>query len=110
MSKNEMYNLIKSAGLEYKLNKMDIDIETEIFMNERFIKFVDKKYEDKLRDIELITEVRRRMTNLLRLINKVNEIEERAIAINNHDLLWSCEMRKARMINQMEILRDKYDL
>jgi hypothetical protein len=110
MSNNEMYNIIKSAGLEYKLNKMDVDIEAEMFMNDAFIKFVDKKYENKLRDMELITEVRRRMTNLLRLINKVNEIEERAIAINNHDLLWSCEMRKARMINQMEILRDKYDL
>lgn len=110
MSNNEMFNLIKTAGLEYKLNNIDKEMEYTMRMNVEYMEYIDKKYEDKLRDLELVHEVRRRMTNLLVIINKVNEIEEKAIAINNHDLMWSCESRKAKMINQMEILRDKYEL
>lgn len=110
MSKKEIFNLIKTAGLEYKLNDIDKEMEYTMLMNDVYMEYIDKKYEDKLRDLELVHEVRRRMTNLLVIINKVNEIEEKAIAMNNHDLMWSCESRKAKMINQMEILRDKYEL
>lgn len=109
MSKKEIFKLMETVGLEYKLNNIDKEIKTTMLMNDVYIDYIDKKYEDKLRDLELVDEVRHRMTNLLVLINKVNEIEEKAIAINNHDLMWSCESRKAKMINQMEILRDKYD-
>lgn len=110
MNKKDIMNMIETAGLEYKLQKLDDDIEIELFMNNAYMEYIDKKYEDKLRDLEMVAEVRRRMTRLLVLINKVNDIEQHAIKINNHDLMWSCEGRKARMINQMEVLRDKYDL
>lgn len=110
MNKKDIMNMIESTGLEYKLGKLDVDIEVELFLNNAYMDYIDKKYEDKLRDLEMIAEVRIRMTKLLILINKVNDIEQQAIKINNHDLMWSCEGRKARMTNQMELLRDKYDL
>lgn len=109
MNKKDVLNMIETTGLEYKLHKLDVDIEVELFLNNAYMEYIDKKYEDKLRDLEMVAEVRRRMTNLLKLIDKVNNIEQQAIKINNHDLMWNCEGRKARMINQMELLRDKYD-
>lgn len=109
MNKKDVLNMIETTGLEYKLHKLDVDIEVELFLNNAYMEYIDKKYEDKLRDLEMVAEVRRRMTQLLVLINKVNDIEQHAIKLNNHDLMWSCEGRKALMVNQMELLRNKYE-
>ena len=109
MNKKDIFNLMETVGLEHKLHNIDKEMETELFMNNVYMEYIDEKYKDKLRDLELVEEVRRRMTKLLVIINKVTDVERQALAMNNHDLMWSCEMRKAKMISQMELLRDKYD-
>ena len=102
--------MFNEAKLECELNILDKQMEETLFMNDIYMFHIDEEYKDKLRDMKLIEEVRHRMTNLLVIIDKINDIEEHAIANNNHDLMWKCENRKAKLRNQMELLRSKYDL
>lgn len=110
MSKKEMEKMIIDASLECNLRKLKTDAEIEIFMNEVYMEKIDREYKDKLRDLELIEEVRRRMTKLLVLINNINDIEQLAIAQNNSVMMWKCEGQQAKLRNQMSIMRSKYDL
>lgn len=107
---NNINNLMKSVELEYNMNKITQRMETDLLLNEAYMEYIDKKYEDKLRDLELVENVRRRMTNLMILVTQLKDIEHQAIVIKDMELYWKCEQRIAKMINQMEILRSKYDL
>lgn len=107
--KNDIKRAIELGKLAIALRDLDDGINLELHKNELYMGYIDIAYEDKLRDLQLVEEVRHRMTNLLRLIDKVCTIEQKAIAYNDHDLMWDCELRKAKMINQMEVLRAKYD-
>ena len=107
---NNINNLMKSVELEMVMNKINQRMETDLLLNEAYMEYIDKKYRDKLRDLELVENVRRRMTNLMVLITQLKDIEHQAIVIKDMELYWKCEQRIAKMINQMEILRSKYDL
>lgn len=107
---NNINDLMKSVELEYNMNKITQRMENELLLNEAYIEFIDKKYENKLRDLQLVENVRRRMINLTILITQLKDIEHQAIVIKDMELYWKCEQRIAKMINQMEILRSKYDL
>lgn len=107
---NNINNLMKAVELEYNMNKITQRMETDLLLNEAYMEYIDKKYEDKLGDLELVENVRRRMTNLMVLITQLKDIEHQAIVIKDMELYWKCEQRIAKMINQMEILRSKYDL
>ena len=104
----DMMNLFKAVGYEMELNKMDSDIGILLNIIEIFSNFVDVKYEDKLRDIELITEVKSKIEALRILILKINEIEQKTISINDNELIFKCESRKAKIINMMKYLNNKY--
>ncbi len=110
MTNKNIENLMKSVGLEHEMNKVEKRMEIEMALNSAWMKFIDKKYEDKLRDLELVENVRRRMTTLCVLITELKDIEHQAIVIKDMELYWKCENRIAKMIDQMEILRSKYDL
>lgn len=107
---NNINNLMKSVELEYNMNKITQGMENELLLNEAYMEFIDKKYENKLRDLELVENIRRRMTRLTVLITQLKDIEHQAIVIKDMELYWKCEQRIAKMINQMEMLRSKYDL
>ena len=109
MNNNEMNNLMKAVELEYNLKKISQRIETTLVLNEVYMDFIDKKYEGKLRDLELVEKVRGKMTDLLVMITAVKDIEHQAIVIKDLELMWKCEAKIGKMINQMELLRDKYD-
>ena len=110
MTNNNMNNIMKSVGLEMELKKVEKRMEIEMISNDVYMEFIDKKYEDKLRDLELVENIRRRMTTLCVLITSLKDIEHQAIVIKDMELYWKCENKIARMMNQMEIMRSKYDL
>lgn len=107
---NNKNNLMKSVELEHNMNKVSQRMENELLLNEVYMEFIDKKYENKLRDLQLVENIRRRMLNLTILITELKDIEHQAIVIQDMELYWKCEQRIAKMINQMELLRSKYDL
>lgn len=106
---NDIKRAIELGKLAITLRDLDNDIDLELHKNELYMGYIDVMYDDKLRDLQLVEEVRHRMANLLRLIDKVCTIEQKAIAYNDFDLMWDCELRKGKMVSQMEVLRDKYE-
>lgn len=111
MMNNDMMRAIELGNLEAELLGLDRDIEARLYKNELYMGWIELKYEgDKLLDLDVVEEVRHRMTELLKLINKVCDIEMKAIAYNDHDLMYKCGLQKAKMVSQMELLRNKYDL
>jgi hypothetical protein len=106
--KQDIMNQIKSAQNEIELIKLSKTIENEINKNELFMEFIDLKYRDKLRDIELINNVKEKSNKLLLLINEVNKIEVQAIKIKDTELMMKCECKKTKLINLMEYMHNKY--
>lgn len=105
----EMANIMKAVELEMELKKVSQRIELTLVLNEAWMEFIDKEYENKLRDLELLKKSRAKMTELLVLSTAVKDIEHQAIVIKDMDLYWKCSAKEAKIINQMELIRNKYD-
>ena len=58
---NEINNIMKAVELEMELKKVSQRIETTLFLNEAWMDFIDKKYEDKLRDLKLVKKAQDKM-------------------------------------------------
>jgi hypothetical protein len=106
---NEMKNIMKAVELEMELKKVSQRIETTLAINEAWMEFTDKEYKNKLRDLKLLEKARSKMTDLLVLATAVKDIEHQAIVIKDMDLYWKCSAKEAKIINQMELIRNKYD-
>lgn len=109
MMNNDMNNIMKAVDLEMQLTQISQRIEITLLVNEAWMEFTDKEYKNKLRDLELLKKARSKMTDLVILITELKDIEQQAIDIKDMDLYWKCENKKAKMINQMVLIRDKYD-
>jgi hypothetical protein len=107
---NNIMNMLEEAKLEYQLDKLTKEMEVELLTNEIFMEHIDIEYEDKLRDMDLINKVNSKLTNLTKLSTRINDVEQEAIKINSQELFWKCESRKAQILNQMSMLREKYSL
>ena len=107
---NNIMNMLEEAKLEYQLDKLTKEMEVELLTNEIFMEHIDIEYEDKLRDMDLINKVNSKLTNLTKLSTRINDVEQEAIKINSQELFWKCESRKAHILNQMSVLREKYSL
>ena len=105
---DDINKIMKAVELEMKLKETKKEADAVMMMNDVYMIHIDKKYEGKLRDIELIKEVQRRMTELTKIITSFKDIEHQAIVIKDMDIYWKCEAKIAKMINQMEIMRNKY--
>lgn len=108
--RDKIMSMINEAKFECELNKIEKEAKDVMFMNDVYMFHVDKEYEDRLRDMELITNVRQRMLELTLLITKVKDIEAEAIADNQMSIMWKCENLIAKMMGQMQLMRNKYDL
>ena len=111
MNYNDMMNIMKAVELENYYNQVNDEIEWAMFVNEHFIKTTDARLEKEqsARTLDDAKAMRRKCDKLVKLINKLNDIEKDAIGIKEHDLMWKCEAKKAKMIMQMQLMQDKYD-
>ena len=109
LNNNDMNNIMKAVELECELKKLNQRVDITITLNEAYMEFIDKKYEDKLRDLSLVENIRHRMTELTILATAVKDIEHQAIVIKDMELYWKCLAKEAKIINQMELIRSKYD-
>ena len=104
-----MKNIMEAVELEMKVKELDKEITKRLL--ETYVKtvFIDIKYAgDKLRDMEMIKELEDVMAVLLKLVNKLKDIEMRAIKINDMTIYFKCENRIAKLVNAMEYIRNKY--
>ena len=104
-----MKNIMEAVELEMKVKELDKEITKRLLETDVKTVFIDIKYAgDKLRDMEMIKELEDVMAVLLKLVNKLKDIELRAIKINDMTIYFKCEIRIAKLINAMEYIRNKY--
>jgi GTPase involved in cell partitioning and DNA repair len=97
---NEMY--------EYQLELIDRDTVTLLEKIDIYTTIVDAEYKDRLRDKKLIDSIKAYNNDIKNLIDRINSIEVDSIKNKNEQLMFTCESRKATLLNLMIYLQNKY--
>ncbi len=100
----ELLNEMNEAQLEV------IDRDTVILLDkiDLYTTIIDKKYENKLRDLELRRSIEAYNDEIKILIDRINKVAIASIKNKNERLMFSCESRKAHLISLMMYLQEKY--
>jgi predicted GTPase len=99
--------LIKEMN-EMKLESIDNDTIELLERIDLYTTVVDTKYENSLRDMQLINAIKEYNNEITNLINKINDVESEAIKYKQENLMFTCEGRKAQLVNIMIYLQEKY--
>ena len=94
--------------MEMKLDMIDNDTIELLERIDLYTTVVDVKYENSLRDIQLINAIKEYNNEIKNLIDKINNVESISIKNKNENLMFTCENRKAQLINIMIYLQEKY--
>ena len=99
--------LIKEMN-EMKIELIDNDTIELLKRIDLYTTVVDTKYENSLRDMQLINAIKEYNNEITNLINKINDVESEAIKYKQENLMFTCEGRKAQLVNIMIYLQEKY--
>ena len=99
--------LIKEMN-EMKIELIDVDTIKLLERIDLYTTVVDTKYENSLRDMQLINAIKEYNNEITNLINKINDVESEAIKYKQENLMFTCEGRKAQLVNIMMYLQKKY--
>ena len=99
--------LIKEMN-EMKIELIDNDTIELLERIDLYTTVVDTKYENSLRDMQLINAIKEYNNEITNLINKINDVESEAIKYKQENLMFTCEGRKAQLVNIMMYLQEKY--
>ena len=99
--------LIKEMN-EMKIELIDVDTIKLLERIDLYTTIVDVKYENKLRDMQLINAIKSYNDEITELINRINNVETEAIKYKQENLMFTCEGRKAQLVNIMMYLQEKY--
>ena len=99
--------LIKEMN-EMKIELIDNDTIELLERIDLYTTVVDTKYENILRDMQLIKAIKEYNNEITNLINKINDVESEAIKYKQENLMFTCEGRKAQLVNIMIYLQEKY--
>jgi hypothetical protein len=58
--------------------------------------------------MQLINAIKEYNNEITNLINKINDVESEAIKYKQENLMFTCEGRKAQLVNIMIYLQEKY--
>ena len=103
--------LVKELLNEMMEDRLEIiDKDTAILVDkiDVYTSIIDVKYENKLRDMELINSIKTYNDEIKYLIDRINKVEVESIKNKNERLMFTCENRKATLINLMTYLQNKY--
>ena len=99
--------LIKEMN-EMKIELIDVDTIKLLERIDLYTTIVDVKYENKLRDMQLVNAIESYNDEITELINRINNVETEAIKYKQENLMFTCEGRKAQLVNIMIYLQEKY--
>lgn len=94
--------------IEIKLDMIDNETIELLERIDLYTTVVDTKYENSLRDMQLINAIKGYNDEIKNLIDKINDVEYISIKNKNEKLMFTCENRKAQLINIMIYLQEKY--
>ena len=93
---------------EMKIELIDVDTIKLLERIDLYTTIVDAKYENSLRDMQLIKAIESYNDEIKELIDRINNVEFEAIKYKQEDLMFTCEGRKAQLVNLMIYLQEKY--
>ena len=99
--------LVKEMN-EMKIELIDVDTIKLLERIDLYTTIVDVKYENKLRDMQLINAIKSYNDEIKELIDRINNVESEAIKYKQENLMFTCEGRKSQLINIMIHLQEKY--
>ena len=99
--------LIKEMN-EMKVELIDVDTIKLLDKIDIYTSVVDEQYKDKLRDMQLINAIKEYNNEITGLIDRINNVELEAIKYKQENLMFTCEGRKAQLVNLMIYLQEKY--
>lgn len=99
--------LIKEMN-EMKIESIDNDTIELLERIDLYTTVVDAKYKNSLRDMQLINAIKSYNDEIKKLIDRINNVESEAIKYKQENLMFTCEGRKAQLINIMIYLQKKY--
>lgn len=103
----EKYNGYMSLDKEF--NDINKEINAILVRTEGYITLIEHIYRDlDKKDEDFVAEMHMTQANLLRLVNKVNDIAMKAMAENNRLVYYKCEDVKLRVRDTMEVVRNLY--
>ena len=106
--KNYLAKELVNEMMEMKLDMIDNDTIELLERIDLYTTVVDTKYENSLRDMQLINAIKEYNNEITNLINKINDVESEAIKYKQENLMFTCEGRKAQLVNIMIYLQEKY--
>lgn len=106
--KNYLVKELLNEMNEYQLELIDRDTVALLEKIDIYTSIVDAKYEDKLRDKELIDSIKAYNNDIKHLIDRINSVEVDSIKNKNEHLMFTCESKKATLLNLMIYLQNKY--
>lgn len=102
-----MRNGIESAKLNMELKTILPEIDKILARVETYTSCIASLWNG-IPDDEFLCEMHMGQADLLRLINKLNDIGMRAMAINDQGIYYACEDKKLEVRNVMEVVRNLY--
>jgi hypothetical protein len=94
--------------IEMKLDMIDNDTIELLERIDLYTTVVDAKYENSLRDMQLINAIKKYNDEIKNLIDKINDVESISIKNKNENLMFTCESKKSQLVNIMIYLQGKY--
>jgi hypothetical protein len=94
--------------MEMKLDMIDNDTVELLERIDLYTTVVDAKYENSLRDMQLINAIKKYNDEIKNLIDKINDVESISIKNKNENLMFTCESKKSQLVNIMIYLQGKY--
>jgi hypothetical protein len=103
MIDNYMATILRDsvATISSELNDFYKDLYLEINK-------IEIEYEDKYRDIALIERVNKYTNEMVNYVNRLNNIEQEAISLEETEIMTECESLKSLIINTMIMVQERY--
>jgi len=108
MLNNTIVNQINCIGLNQDLEFLREIVKENLNKLDVEVILIDYYYKDKLRDLELTEKLNNVMERLTALVKCINTIETKAIDYKATELMFKCESLKAKLINAMTYINNKY--
>ena len=106
--KNYLAKELLNEMMEMKLDMIDNDTIELLERIDLYTTVVDAKYENSLRDMQLINAIKGYNDEIKNLIDKINNVESISIKNKNGNLMFTCEDKKSQLVNIMIYLQEKY--
>ena len=106
--KNYLAKELVNEMMEMKLDMIDNDTIELLERIDLYTTIVNTKYENRLRDMQLINAIKEYNNEIKNLIDRINNVESEAIKYKQENLMFTCEGRKAQLVNIMIYLQEKY--